>query len=514
MTGTQHAPHGMVCSADRLASSAGVAAMRAGGSAVDAAIATNAVLAVTAPHLCGLGGDLFALVHHGDGPPAALNSSGRAGSGADPERLRAEGHTSMPLFGDIRAVTVPGCVDGWAALHGRYGKLPLDELFATAIGYAEDGFPASPLLVGAVERVAANPHARDLIAATAPGATVRRPGVGRTLRAIAAGGREAFYGGEFGEGLIALGGGEYVAEDLARGFADWVDPLRVRALGHDVWTIGASSQGYLLLLALAVADGLPLPADPDSAAWAHLLIESARVAGYDRPEVLHENADLASLLDPASVSARRDAIDPDRRLDVRDLTGDGDTTYLCAVDADGMGVSLIQSNASGFGSGLFEPATGIGLHNRGLGFNLADGHAAEYRPGRRPPHTLAPALVTRPDGSLRAVTGTMGGDTQPQILLQLLTRVLRDGQSAGTAMDAPRWRVGNVTGFDTWADADAPIELEEAAPASWDALTERGHRVARTAATYGHAQLIEITGEGMRAGASDPRAVVGGAVGY
>ncbi|MEV0648588.1 gamma-glutamyltransferase [Phytomonospora sp. NPDC050363] len=514
MTATQYAPNGMVCSADRLASSAGVAALRAGGSAVDAAIAANAVLAVTAPHLCGLGGDLFALVHDGDGPPAALNSSGRAGSGADPAALRAEGHASMPLFGDIRTVTVPGCVDGWFALHERYGKLPLTELFAEAVGYAEKGFPASPLLAGAVERIAANPDARDLTAASKPGAPVRRPGVGRTLRAIAEGGRDAFYGGEFGAGLLRMGGGLFSSEDLAGPVADWTEPLRVAALGHDVWTIGASSQGYLLLLALAVADGLDVPADPDDAGWAHLLVEAARVAGHDRPSVLHEDADLAALLAPGHVAERRAAIAPDRRLDVRDLTGDGDTTYLCAVDGDGMGVSLIQSNASGFGSGLFEAATGIGLHNRGLGFNLLDGHPAEFRPGRRPPHTLAPALVTRPDGSLRAVTGTMGGDTQPQILLQLLTRLLRDGQSPGAAMRAPRWRVGNVTGFDTWADADAPIELEEAAPVSWDGLAERGHRVVRTAATYGHAQLIEVREDGTRAGASDPRAVVGGAVGH
>ena len=509
-----YAPTGMVASADRLASTAGLSALRAGGSAADAAIAANAVLAVTAPHLCGLGGDLFALVHAGDGPPTALNASGRAGSGADPERLRAEGHTVMPLHGDIRAVTVPGCVDGLLALHDRYGRLPLAELFASAIEYAEEGFPASPLLVGAVPRVAGEPGARDLLAAKAPGARVRRPGVGRTLRAIAAGGRDAFYGGEFGAGLVAMGGGEFTEADLARGYADWTVPLSVRALGHDVWTIGASSQGYLVLLALAVADGLDLSGEPQGAARVHLLLEAARVAGFDRPDVLHEYADLAALLSAEAVAARRARIDPKARLDVRDLTGDGDTTYLCAVDGDGMGVSLIQSNASGFGSGLFEPSTGIGLHNRGLGFCLVPGHAAEYGPGRRPPHTLAPVLVTRPDGSLRAVAGTMGGDTQPQILLQILTALLRDGREPGEAIGAARWRVGTVTGFDTWTDADAPVELEAAAPAEWDGLAAFGHRVVRTDGGYGHAQLIEVRADGMLAGGSDPRAVVGGAVGY
>ncbi|MGH8793309.1 MAG: gamma-glutamyltransferase, partial [Stackebrandtia sp.] len=182
MNATFYAPSGMVASADHLASSAGVEILRRGGGAADAAIAANAVLAVTAPHLCGMGGDLFALVHRGVGPPTALNASGRAGAGAKADRLRREGRFEMPLRGDIRSVTVPGCVDGWLTLHERYGRLPLSKVFAAAIGYAEDGFGASPLLVRARPVIDESPGAVDLWAAAVPGARVRRPGVARALR--------------------------------------------------------------------------------------------------------------------------------------------------------------------------------------------------------------------------------------------------------------------------------------------------------------------------------------------
>ncbi|HKA02917.1 MAG TPA: gamma-glutamyltransferase, partial [Acidimicrobiales bacterium] len=204
---TVHAPTAMVASADQLASQAGILVLRRGGNAVDAAIATNAVLAVTGPHMCGMGGDLFALVHHGSGAPAALNASGRAGSGADPDRLRAAGHTVMPFRESVHAIPVPGCVDGWVTLHQRFGRLPLADALEPAIAYADDGFPASPLLVGLLPRLDGLdlPDEWREIHRTArhAGALVRRPGVGRALRAVARDGRTGFYGGEFGAGLLA-----------------------------------------------------------------------------------------------------------------------------------------------------------------------------------------------------------------------------------------------------------------------------------------------------------------------
>lgn len=521
-TATRYAPTGMVCSVDHLASSAGVDVLRRGGSAADAAVAASAVLAVTAPHLCGMGGDLFALVHAaGDLVPAALNASGRAGSGADPDRLRAQGHTSMPFHGDVRSAPVPGCVDGWLALHERFGRLPLGDVLTAAIRYAADGFPASPLLAAAQPLLHGVAGADDLLdpRPLRAGARVRRPGVALALAAIVEHGRRGFYEGAFGSGLLELGGGEYAEGDLRRPLADWVEPLRATAWGHDLWTIPPNSQGYLTLLGARIADGLPLPDDPDDSAWAHLLVEAARAAGHDRPTVLHEDADVAALLGGDEVDRRRGLVDGDHRSALATPVAGGGTMHLCAGDADGGAVSLIQSNASGFGSLVFEPATGIGLHNRGIGFTLEPGHPAGYGPGRRPPHTLSPAMVTTTGGRLRAAIGTMGGDSQPQILLQVLCRWLRHGESPGAAITAPRFVLSGRTGFDTWLTPEPTVQLEADAPPAWaDGLRERGHDVVVTEADaahgFGHAHLLAVAADGGWAGAADPRALIGAATGY
>jgi gamma-glutamyltranspeptidase / glutathione hydrolase len=518
---TVHASTAMVAAADQLAAHAGADVRRRGGNAADAALAASAVLAVTAPHMCGMGGDLFALVHNGRGEPAALNASGRAGSGADPNRLRTEGHTAMPFRGDIRAVPVPGCVDGWLALHHRFGRWGLDGVFAAAVAYAEDGFPASPVLIGALPRLegAALPADwRELRSrARRPGALIRRPGVGRTLRAVATDGRAGFYGGEFGAGLLALGGGEYTEADFERPLADWTDPLVVDAWDRRIWSMPPNSQGYLTLASAWIAAGLDLPADPDDGRWAELLVDAAVEASHDRPAMLWEGAAGDALLAPERLRTRRDAVG--RRPGRTVPAGSGDTTYLCAVDGDGLAVSLIQSNASGFGSHLFEPATGINLHNRGLAFSLEAGHPAEYGPGRRPPHTLCPALVTHADGGLSAVLGTQGGDGQPQILLQVLARLLATGQSPARAVGSARWVLtGTGQGFDTWTAPETVVSIERHAPAPWaDALTRRGYPVATAESfdhTFGHANLITVTPDGVLAGAADPRARIGAAVGF
>lgn len=523
MLATRHAPNGMVCSVDHLASEAGVCMLRAGGSAADAAVATSAVLAVTTQHMCGMGGDLFALVHDGTTrEPAVLNASGRAGSGAEAGRLRAEGHTAMPFRGDIRSVPVPGCVDGWLALHGRYGALPLEDVLAPATAYASQGFPASPLLAATLEPVLAVEGADDYRepGRVRAGTLIRRPGVARAMTAIARDGRAGFYEGEFGAGLLALGRGEYTPEDLACTQADWVDPLGIRVWDHDVWTVPPNSQGYLTLAGAGIAARLDLPDDPGDPLWAHLLIESARQAAFDRLAVLHEGADGRALIAPDRLDRRRARIDPDRRAVLTERYRDGGTIYLCAADGSGMGVSLIQSNASGFGAHLAVPGVGIFLQNRGIGFSLEPGHPAEYAPRRRPPHTLSPALVTRPDGSLHAVVGTMGGDSQPQVLLQLLARVLRHGHPAGRAIGAPRWVLIAPTssGFDTWAHPEeAQVVVEPEAAPSWaDGLRARGHTVhvaPGDTGAFGHAHLI-TAGRGAYGGAADPRSLIGSAAGY
>lgn len=506
----------MVSTIDHLATAAGVDLLRRGGSAVDAAVGANAVLAVTSPHMCGMGGDLWALVHFEDGsPPATLDASGRAGSGADPDRARANGLTSIPLTGDIRAVTVPGAVDGWLALHERFGRLPLDDVFAAAASLADGGFPVAPLLAFMAPEVAQVTHS-ELPASPEVGELVTRAGSARALRAIAGSGRVGFYGGEFGEGLLAAGPQEFVAADLEEPQARWVDPISVDAWGHTIWSPPPTSQGYLTLLGAAIAAEFEID---DGAAGAHLLIEAAAQAAHDRPTELFEGVDPSRLLDEERIASRRAAIDPARAGHIGVPAWHGDTTYLCAMDEQGMGVSLINSNASGFGAGIIAGTSGIFLHDRGLGFSLEAGHPAEYGAGRRPPHTLSPALVTRPGGALRSVLGTMGGDTQPQIVLQMLAASLVHGRDPGRVLRQGRWRIAaddGGGGFDTWrAGHGREVRVEDHAAADMvDGLRERGHAVRTThSGEFGHAHMIEVTAHGSFAGASDPRALTGAAAG-
>ena len=515
---TRYAPSGMVCTVDHLASGAGVAMLRAGGSAADAAVAASAVLAVTTQHMCGMGGDLFAIVHHERGAPAVLNASGRAGSGADPQRMRAEGLTAMPMTGDIRSVPVPGCVDGWLALHERFGRLPLADVLHPAQRYASEGFAAAPIHAWATTAVLELPGADDYRkpGPVRAGTVIRRPGVARVLAAVVTGGRDGFYGGEFGAGLLALGGGEYVPDDLAATSAEWVEPLGIDAWGHRVWTAPPNSQGYLTLAAAGILQGLDLPTDPADPAWAHLLVEAARQAGHDRLRVLFDGADGRALLAPERLAARRASIDPDRAAVMTDPPERaGGTIFLAAVDRERMGVSLIQSNASGWGAHIVEPATRIFLQDRGIGFTLEPGHPAEYGPRRRPPHTLSPALVTTADGELRMVLGTMGGDSQPQILLQLLARMLHGGETPGAAIAAPRWVLGNVGGgdFGTWRSGGAvEVQLEAGTPPAWrTGLERRGHPTG-SPFHVGHAHAIAVDADHL-AGASDPRALAEAAAG-
>ncbi len=535
--GPRRGLRGMVAAADQLAATAGLNALAQGGSAADAAVATGTAMAVVGPHLCGLGGDVLAMVSAPDAAPQALLSVGRAGSGSDASRMRDEGMATMPLRGDIRSVQVPGAVDGWLALHERYGRLPLADVLAPAIELADDGFPASIMLALASHLVHALSGAGELCpdGPLEIGQRVRLPGVARTLRAITRDGRDAFYNGEFGRGLLALGAGHFAPSDFAAPAADWCAPLRLEAWGHELWTVPPPSQGYLTLACAFVAEAAGLGTDPDDPHWAHLLVESWRAAGHDRPDVLHDGADGDALLRSERLAAAADRIDA-RRAAPPDVApgagaagqrvprlGDGDTTHLCALDGDGLGVSLTQSNALDFGSHLVEPATGVFLHNRGVGFSLEAGHPAEVSPGRRPPHTLSPMLVTDREGALTHLVGAMGGDAQPQIISQLLARLLHAGQDPASAIAAPRLTLDAPSAgpFRLWWGDDLTVLVEADAPSAWtDALTAHGHRV-RTISAFdpvavGCAQIIEVERDpdgGRRlVGASDPRSPDGGAV--
>ncbi|HEX6931949.1 MAG TPA: gamma-glutamyltransferase [Streptosporangiaceae bacterium] len=515
---TRYAPGGAVAAANHLAATAGVVALSRGGNAADAAVAAGAVMAVVAPHMCGLGGDLFAIVAWPDEAPTALNASGRSGAGADAGAVRREGLRAMPFQRDIRAVTVPGCVDGLVALHERYGSLSLADLLAPARRLASDGFPAPAALAWAsaglrgADRAAAFGTTAPLVA----GQRIRLAGVDRALGAIAAAGRAGFYEGEAGASLLALGDGHFHEDDLRASQADWVQPLRLAALGRQIWTVPPNSQGYLALAGAWIAEHAGVPADPEAETWAPLLVEAARRAAFDRPAVLHEDADGAALIDVTRLGpladAARDAVRGQAGGDLADVYQAGGTTHICAVDRQRAGVSLIMSNAADFGSHLVLPRHGIFLHNRGMGFSLEPGHPAEFGPGRRPPHTLSPLTVTDTAGTLDTVLGTMGGDAQPQILLQVLTRLLAARQPAGEAVAAPRWALSRepTNGFDVWqSDNPLVVRVESDAPPIWSrALRQRGYQVIEEPAGddfFGHAQVIRVTEDGQLAGAADPR---------
>jgi gamma-glutamyltranspeptidase/glutathione hydrolase len=518
----------MVASVDNLATSAAVEVLRRGGSAVDAAITASAVLGVTLPNQCGVGGDLFALVHEPGQEPAVLTGAGRAGSGASADVLRAAGHRRMPAS-DIASVTVPACVDGWTLLHERYGRLPLASLLEAAIGYARSGFPARPFLADTLTSDKAD--AARYIEGAAPargrveaGTVLRRPDLARTLEAIAAGGREAFYGGEFGKALLALGSGQFAAADLETVQAEWTAPLATDVFGVRVWAPAPPSSAYLVSSAawIGARSGL-LPSDPDDPLWAHVLVEAMRHAAVDRPEVLFDGADGTALLAQARLGPRAAALRADSAASLEDSYRRGGTTYLSVVDGDRMAVSFMQSNCMSFGSGIAAGQTGVWLHNRGIGFSLVPGSPAELRPGTRPAHTLSPVLVTSEDNRLRAVLGTRGGDSQPQVVLQLLARMFGAGQDPATALASPRWTLrgeGDDTSFATWgAQGRVRVAVEADAPSSWGpGLRSRGHRVEDEAAfahASGHAQVIELEpGTGVLRGAADPRSRSGSASGY
>lgn len=517
---------GLVAAVGRLAAEAGAELLRRGGSAADAAVAASAVLAVTTQHMCGMGGDLLAIVHPGgSGVPEALVSAGRAGSGASAAALVAEGYASMPFRGDLRTVTVPGCVDGWLALHGRFGRLPLPEVLEPAQVLAAQGFPVSPLLAAALPRVVDVAGVEDFLADGLPeaGDLRRRPGVARALQAIGADGRDGWYAGEFGRGFLRLADrlapGWFTPDDLAVPSASWSAPLQVPVREGTLWSTPPPSQGVLTLAAMAVAERLGVPADVDDPAAVHLLVEANRSTAFDKGGWLRDGAEASWLLDPNELDRRATLVGPTAAR-LRVASAPGGTIYLLVVDATGAAVSLSQSNAGGFGAHLVVPEVGVWLQNRGVGFSLRAGAPNLLRAGERPVHTLAPALVTGADGDVRTVLGTMGGDAQPQVLTQLLHR-LRAGAAPDAAVAAPRWALAGAegTGFDTWDTApgswaEQTIRFEDTAPPSWEAeLSRRGHRVARVPAGsgFGHAQ-VAVLGSGGIQGAADPRAMSGAAV--
>lgn len=497
-----------------LSAEAGRRALEKGGNAVDAAIAAVAAQGVVAPETCGVGGDLFALVHRpGWETPRTLNSSGRAGINADPETLRSADHDSVPGDHPL-TVTIPGCVDGLAALAEELGTLSLGDALAPAIDLARGGFPASTEQASAFSRQASiyrNSPAMSSFypggEAVNPGDTVVRSDLASTLELVASEGRDGFYRGRAGEDIVDAVGGLISLDDMVPSQAEWIDPIGVEVAGLTAWTIPPNSQGYLGPGTLAVFEMLDPPDDPDDPLWWHLLVEAYRALAWERNDLVADPGHLALpanlLLDPERLERAAETVSADSTGSwPRGMGRISGTAYMCTADADGMAVSIIQSNYRGTGSPFGAARSGFLLQDRGGGFSLTPGHPNELGPGKRPLHTLSPTLWSHDDVP-RWVLGTRGGSVQPQIVAQVAARSILGNQTLEEAQAAPRWTIS-----DFGPGTPSSLSIEPGAPQPvLGGLRSRGHDIDELAERrpgWGPVSVISIDGS-ERSSAADPR---------
>jgi gamma-glutamyltranspeptidase len=516
------ARHGVVSAPHYLASQAGIGIMQAGGNALDAAIAANAVLNVVYPHCCGTGGDLFILLYDAKSDSLhALNASGRAPAAATPDWYKANGYETLPPR-SIHAVSVPGAVDGWQMASEKFGRLGLAKSLQPAIRYAEEGFGVNRNLhdaltrcieLGIVHQSWLEVYAPDG-KAPAVGEILRVPELGKSLRLIAEQGRDVFYTGEIGRVLVEFSqslGGLHTLDDLAEHHGEWVTPLDIDYRGYRIYELPPNTHGITALQMLGLVAPFDFSADPHDPANMHLLVEAKKLAFADRAAYVTDLAfmkvDPARLIAESYLSERRKLIDPARAMpSAAPGKLDGDTIYLCAADGEGNAVSLIQSNYMGIGSGLVVPGYGIELHNRGGYFSLDPSHANVIAPRKRTMHTLIPSMAFQNDRPAY-IFGTMGGDGQPQFHAQVYANLINFGMNMQAAIDAPRWLHGL-----SYTDPTAEIlQVESRFPAqTLQKLAMLGHNVqevGRFTSGMGYAQGIALNQtNGLLMGGSDPRA--------
>ncbi len=508
-----HAENGMAATSHPLATMTALSMLRAGGNAVDAAIAACATLCIVEPHMTGIGGDCFVIVAEPNGVIHGLNGSGRAPMTIDPDRLRGLGLEKMPESGPL-PVTVPGAVDGWEKLSHRYGTKGFDELFADAIRYGEEGYAVHARVardwLQYVDALAADEGGAKhyLVGGKAPAAGSRHaaPALARTLRAIAKTGARAFYEGQIAEEIAAVvtaKGGFLSAEDLASVSADWVDPISVRYGDLDVHEIPPNGQGITALILMRLMARLDTGRlAPDAAERVHLEIEAARLAYSVRDHLVSDPSTMTvtptDLLSNAFID--RLAAQVDRKKRNPDITlpdvPSSDTVYLTVVDRDRRAVSFINSTYYGFGSKIVTPNSGIALQNRGRGFSLIEGHPNEIGPGQRPMHTIIPAMATK--AGLPGISfGVMGGDYQPLGHAHVLSNMVDHGMDPQAAIDHPRifWDDDGVLTAETGIDTHVRADLER-----------RGHQIASAKSPHGGGQAIVIDERsGFLIGGSDAR---------
>lgn len=518
---------GVVATPHYLASEAGLRVLQDGGNAIDAAIAANAVLGVVEPGMCGIGGDLFMLIHSAaSGKLMALNASGRSPYGVNLDWFRQRGIDRMPLTGPF-TVSVPGVVDGWVTANQKLGTRPLSQLLAPAIQYADEGFPVRRHLQEGIE------HSKQLLAShpvsagvflpdgevPAMGRMVRNPALAASLREVAAGGRQAVYeGGPLGKAILATverHGWPLAQRDLADQRSEWVEPIATEYRGRTIYELPPPNQGMAVLMALKVLEGFDLrrlgAGNPEAT---HLQIEAKKAAFQVRnrhcADPAFYQAPMNEFLSEGYAAKLRSGIKPGHAVvaAAAGATGasknDGDTIYLCTADGQGNCVSLIQSNYAAWGSGVMAGDAGFFLHSRGAGFVLDPEHPNHYEPHRRPFHTLIPAMAYK-DGRPWLIFGTRGADAQPQTQVQLVCNIVDFDMNVQEALDAPRWRTVGTYHHPTPDHLLLESRFAHDALPRLKALGHEAHWSTPADDGMGHAAVIEAGADGVLLAGYDPR---------
>ena len=515
--------YGIVATTQPLAARAGVQILERGGNAIDAAIATNAVMGLVEPQSNGIGGDLFAIVYDAKtGALHGLNACGWAPAGLTPALLKSRGHTQMPQ-GGIHTVTAPGAVAGWNALRAKLGSLPFSDLLAPAIFYADEGFPVSDVIAAhwaaLADKVAAEPNAAAtyLPNGRAPrgGELFRNPELAASLRLIAKHGAAGFYQGPTADAILAISterGGTMTAADLRELEPEWVDPISTTYRGWTVYELPPNTQGIAALMMLNMMEQFPLGEYGFHSARAlHVMIEAKKLAYADMLRYVGDarfgHPPVPLMLDKAHAMRSAGRIEAGTAArNVQPSVFEGlttssgqDTIYLSVIDRDGNIVSLIQSIYEGFGTAIVPPGAGFALHNRGALFTLDQAHPNTLAPRKRPLHTIIPGFMQR--GDTRIGFGIMGGFNQAQAHAQFVANIVDYGMDIQQALEAGRFTKASFGGADVSVEALVPESVR-------DELTALGHDVTvvppRTG-TFGHGQAVMSDGSGVHFGASEPR---------
>ena len=531
------ARHGMVCTSVPAATQVGIDILNRGGSAVDAAIAANATLGLMEPVSNGIGGDLFAIVYSAkENKLYGINGSGRSPLGLSYEQMKGEldklDRKTIPPTGML-PISVPGCVDAWAELHKKFGKLSLSDDLSGAIHYAEEGFPVTELIAfawirnlrlykglpgGFLQTYTLDGKGR----APAKGDIFRNPDLARTLRLIGEKGRDVYYKGEITDKIDAFmraNGGWLRKVDFEKHTSTWVEPVSTNYRGYDVFELPPNGQGIATLQILNILEGFDLRAwgrnSPDTL---HTMIEAKKLAWADRAKFYADpdfaKAPVAQLISKKYAAERRKLIDRNHASKTvaagqPAALEQGDTIYMCAADDEGNMVSLIQSNFRGMGSGIVVPGLGFMFQDRGELFSMQPGHANVYAPGKRPFHTIIPGFVMK-DGKPWEAFGVMGGGMQPQGHVQVLTNQIDFDLNVQEAGDAARWQhEGDNEPTGEKMVEGGYVEVESGIP--YETVRElklRGHDVRFDVGGYGGYQAIRVeshTGERVYVGASESR---------